>query len=114
MSVRRALWVRVIVNYEECARYRNCHGLAVPQVGDQIIGTREESEPGVVVGARDVAVSIVFGGTYVDHDVKATMHVPGWVCGAWSFFEPTQQTYQPATKIDEPLIARHFGVGFEG
>ena len=77
MSVRRALWVRVIVNYEECARYRNCHGLAVTQVGDQIIGTREESEPGVVVGASNVAVIIVLGGTHINHDVKATTRVPG-------------------------------------
>ena len=110
------MWTRG-VQFEECARHRNFLGLAVAQVGHQIIRAREESEPGVVVGARDVAVSIVFGGTYVDHDVKATMHVPGWVCGAWSFFEPTQQTYQPATKIDEPLMASdagHFGVGFEG
>ena len=76
MSVRRALLVRVIVSYEECARYRNCHGLAVPQVGDQIISTREESEPGVVVGARHVADSIVFGGTHVNYDVKVAIRVP--------------------------------------
>ena len=68
--------VRVIVSYEECARYRNCHGLAFPQVGDQIIGTREESEPGVVVGARHVADSIVFGGTHVNYDVKVAIRVP--------------------------------------
>ena len=68
--------VRVIVNYEECARYRNCHGLAVPQVGDQIIGTREEIEPGMVVGARHVADSIVFVRTHVNNDVKGTIHVP--------------------------------------
>ena len=76
MSVRRALWVRVIVNYEECARYRNCLGLAVAQVRDQIIGTREESEPGVAVGARHVADSIVFGGTHVNYDIKVDIHVP--------------------------------------
>ena len=77
MSVRRALWVRVIVNYEECARYRNCLGLAVAQVGDQIIGTRDgSSEPGVAVGARHVADSIGVGGTHVNYDVKVAIHVP--------------------------------------
>ena len=56
---------------------RNVLGLAVPQVGHQVIGTREESETWVVVGAHNVAVSIVFGGTHVNHDVKATIIVPG-------------------------------------
>ena len=59
---------------------RNVLGLAVPQVQvpqDQVIGTREESETWVVVGAHNVAVSIVFGGTHVNHDVKARIIVPG-------------------------------------
>ena len=78
--MRRALWVRVIVNYDVTMRSAQgtataTYGLAVPQVGDQIIGTREESEPGVVVGASNVAGIIVLGGTHVNHDVKATIHV---------------------------------------
>ena len=79
--MRRALWVRVIVNYDVTMRSAQgtataTYGLAVPQVGDQIIGTREESEPGVVVGAENVADSIVFGGTHVNYDVKVAIRVP--------------------------------------
>ena len=94
MSVRRTLWIRVIVNYEECARYRNCHGLAVLQVGDQIIGTREKSEPGVAVGARHVADSIVFGGTHVNHDVEVAIHVPALGLES-EFCEPTYTANRP-------------------
>ena len=90
--------------FEECATYRNVLGLAVTQIGDQIIGTREESEPGVVVGASNVPVIIVFGGTHVNHDVKATTHVPGKVGFGIGVFRVC--TTQQASKTDKPLGVR--------
>ena len=53
-------------------QHRNDLGRAVPQVGRQGIRDRELSEPGRVVGARDVADSIVFGLTHVDENVENT------------------------------------------
>ena len=100
-------WIRVIVNYEECAQgTATATALQSPRlgVGDQIIGTREESEPGVVVGASNVPVIIVFGGTHVNHDVKATTHVPGKVGFGIGVFRVC--TTQQASKTDKPLGVR--------